>query len=163
MIIFKKFQQKIFFICMIHLYPVYRKGKLNWPSLPRSRIYIIVLLYKSLPRLSQFLFLKHIFLLSHTKKNLFRFSSPPFQLFTIKFTIFYFKINSFSKFNKFFIRVSVYQIKYIFYYYVMFYHDSYHMYLVLQYLTQLSVRGLCGRDRLVAGSTTTYAISIYHH
>ena len=42
------------------IYPVYGKGKLNWPSLPRSRIYIVVLLYKSLPRLSQFLFLKHI-------------------------------------------------------------------------------------------------------
>jgi hypothetical protein len=41
--IFKKFQQKIFFICMI--YPVYGKGKLNWPSLPRTRIHIVVLLY----------------------------------------------------------------------------------------------------------------------
>jgi hypothetical protein len=63
------------------IYPVYGKGKLNWPSLPRSRIYIVVLLYKSLPRWSQFLFLKHIFL----------FSYPPFPLFTIKFTIFYFQ------------------------------------------------------------------------
>jgi hypothetical protein len=58
----KKFQQTIFFICMI--YPVYGKGKLNWPSLPRSTISIVVLLYKSLPRWSQFLFLKHIFLFS---------------------------------------------------------------------------------------------------
>jgi hypothetical protein len=33
----------------------------------------------------------------------------------------------------------------------------------LQYLTQLSVRGLRGRDRLVVGFTTTYAISTYHH
>jgi hypothetical protein len=44
MIIFKIFQQQIFFICTI--YPVYGKEKLNWPSLPR------------------FLFLKHIFLFS---------------------------------------------------------------------------------------------------
>jgi hypothetical protein len=73
------------------------------------RIYIIVLLYKSLPRWSQFLFLKHIFLFSFLfqflvqatqKKNLFRFSSPPFPLFTIQFTIFYFQsIN--TTFNKF--------------------------------------------------------------
>ena len=40
------------------------KKKLNWPSLPRSRIYIVVLLYKSLSRWSQFLFLKHIFIFS---------------------------------------------------------------------------------------------------
>jgi hypothetical protein len=35
-----------------------------WPSLPKSRIYIVVLLCKSLPRWSQFLFLRHIFLFS---------------------------------------------------------------------------------------------------
>jgi hypothetical protein len=50
--------------CVLYTYPVYGKGKLNWPSLPRSMIYIVVLLYKSLPRLSQFLLLKHIFLFS---------------------------------------------------------------------------------------------------
>jgi hypothetical protein len=80
MIISKKFQQKICFICMI--YPVYGKEKLNWP------------------RWSQFLFLKHIFLFSFLfqflvkaaqNQILFRFSSPPFPLFTITFTIFYFQ------------------------------------------------------------------------
>jgi hypothetical protein len=39
---------------------------------------------------------------------------------------------------------------------VMFYHDSFQMYLVLQYLTQYSARGLRGRDRLVVGFTSTY-------
>jgi hypothetical protein len=48
---------------------------------------------------------------------------------------FLYSINSFSKFNKFFISVSVYQIQF-FFYHVMFYHDSFQMYLVLQYLTQ---------------------------
>jgi hypothetical protein len=43
----KNIQQKIFFICTI--YPVYGKEKLDWPSLPRW---------------SQFLFLKHIFFFS---------------------------------------------------------------------------------------------------
>jgi hypothetical protein len=47
MIIFKEFQQKIFFICMIYIYPAYGKEKFNWSSLLRW---------------SQFLFLKHIFL-----------------------------------------------------------------------------------------------------
>jgi hypothetical protein len=64
MIILKKIQQKIFFICMI--YPVYRKAKLNLPSLPRSRIYIVVLLHKSLPR-SQGLVTIHVNILSMYK------------------------------------------------------------------------------------------------
>jgi hypothetical protein len=127
MIIFKTFQQKIFFICTI--YPVYGKEKLNWPSLPRW---------------SQFLFLKHIFLFSFLfqflvyatqNKILFRFSSQPYPLFNHQIHDFLYSINSFSKFNQFFIRVSVYQIK-LGFFYVMFYHDSFQMYLVLQYLTQ---------------------------
>ena len=72
-----------------------------------------------------FLIFVSIFSWSHTQKIFFRFSSPPFPLFTIKFTIFYFQSIHISKFNKFFIRVSLYQIRYIFFYHVMFYHDSY--------------------------------------
>jgi hypothetical protein len=49
---------------------------------------------------------------------------------------FLFLINSFSQFSKFFIMVLVYQIKNHFSYYVMFYHDIYQMYLVLQYTPQ---------------------------
>jgi hypothetical protein len=128
MIIFKKFQQKLFFICTI--YPVYGKEKLNWPSLPRwSQFFFIFETY------FPFLIFVSIFSLNNTKYNSFYILIPSLPTFYHQIHDFLYSINSFSKFNKFFIRVSLYQIIF-FFYYVIFYHDSFQMYLVLQYLTQ---------------------------
>jgi hypothetical protein len=66
---------------------LYRLGEIRTCNVSGDK-YWLLLIFET-----YFLFLifVSIFCLSHTRKNLFRFSSSPFPLFTIKFTIFYFQ------------------------------------------------------------------------